>query len=128
MKWTLRGKGYMIASTWHEDPRAGFQTFDGHWSAQRLAEMEQSDALVVLAAQPNDNLSFAAMAGIALARQITVIWIGQPVEVLSRQDTVQHFPTTAEFYRQALILTGVAVWAIVAGAGGLGKWPRYPFG
>jgi hypothetical protein len=103
MKWTLRGKGYEIASTWHEDPRAGLAAFEGHWSSQRLTELQQSDALMVFAGQPNDNISLAAMAGIAVARGIKVIWIGQPVEVLSEQSTVRHFQTTAEFYKQEAI-------------------------
>ena len=34
MKWTLRGQGYSIASTWHEDPRAGSATFEGHWESR----------------------------------------------------------------------------------------------
>ena len=98
-KWTLYGKGYTITSTWHEDPRAGLGAFEGHWSADRLDEMRQSDALVVLAGQPNDNLSLAAMAGIALAHGMRVIWIGPLVEVLRHQSKLQHFRTAAEFHR-----------------------------
>jgi len=100
MKWTLRGKGCMIVSTWHEDHRAGLASFDGHWGLDRLKELEPADVLVVLAGQPSENLSLAALAGIAVGRGIKVIWIGQAVEALS--GSVQQFATPADFYRHDL--------------------------
>jgi hypothetical protein len=99
MKWTLRGKGHTIASTWHEDPRAGLMEFDDHWSSSRLAKIGQSDILVVLAGSLHENASLAATAGIAVAHGIQVIWIGPIVEPLSHQRTLQHFNSIAEFYR-----------------------------
>jgi len=97
MKWTLRGKGYGILSTWHEDPRAGLASFDTHWGLQRVAEMRQADTLVVLAGQPKDNLSLAALAGMAVGFGINVVWIGTLVDALRE---VRHFATPEEFYRQ----------------------------
>ena len=100
MKWTMHGKGYTVGSTWHEDPRAGLAVFDGHWGAQRLAEMQETDALVVLAGESKENVSLAAMAALALALGLKVIWIGLPVEALSGQNCLAHFATVAEFYQQ----------------------------
>ena len=62
--------------------------------------MRQSDALVVVAGQPHENVSLAAMAGIALARGMNVIWIGPLVDVLSGHNALRHFRNAAEFHRK----------------------------
>jgi hypothetical protein len=103
-KWLLRGSGYVIASTWHEESRLASSGPQSHWAWQRLEEMKVCDTLVVVRG-PEKQLPFelALTLGFAAARNLRVIWLGSPVDLPDCSRTIHYLATLDEFQKRLLL-------------------------
>lgn len=102
-KWTLRGAGFSIGSTWHEGEGSScLLTAEEHWNEKRLAQLRACDVLVVLS-RPNSEHELAAMAGFALASGLSVVWIGSSNPFSAGYRSVQYFATAEEFQKHAIV-------------------------
>ena len=108
-KWILRGCGYMVKSTWHEESSLGSSGSQGHWSWARLEEMKACDTLVVVR-EPDTELppELAVLVGFAAARNLRVIWVGLPVDLLGHFTTLHLFATVDDLRKE--LLYGDARW------------------
>jgi hypothetical protein len=104
VKWLLRSAGYCIASTWHEAQRP--VPTEDHWNVTGLEQLQICDSLVVLCAEKGAVApELAMMAGFALARGITVCWIGPTLRALCDFRAVRQFKTLREFQKQLVSQT-----------------------
>jgi hypothetical protein len=102
-KWILRSCGYLIKSTWHEESGLAPSGPQSHWSWARLEEMKICDTLTVVRGQDKElPLELALFVGFAAARNLRVIWVGLPVDLLGRFTTVRLFATLDEFRKELL--------------------------
>lgn len=98
-KWILRSCGYVVASTWHEEP-----TNTSSGERHRLEEMRSCDTLVVVGNGEQElapQLAFAI--GYAAARDLRIIFLGEPVDLPGCFTRVQ-FLATPEDLRRLLLL------------------------
>ena len=99
LKWALKGAGYAIGSTWHDQPTS-FLKAETHWNEFRLAELQRCGELFVIfdrSAESAANL--AAMAAIALSRNMPVTWIGPKLPVLEYFRPLQQFANLADLIK-----------------------------
>jgi hypothetical protein len=104
IKWALRSAGYSIGSSWHDSeggaPHLGSED---HWNTKSVEQLQACDSLVAICEQSNEaGMELAAMAGIALARGLRVIWIGPVVRALAGFRAVQQFDSAEEFRTEIL--------------------------
>jgi hypothetical protein len=102
-KWILRSCGYVIKSTWHEESRLASGGPQSHWSWARLEELKVCDTLVLVRGQEKElPPELASFVGFAAARNLRVIWVGLPIDLLACFKTVQLFATLDEFRKELL--------------------------
>lgn len=91
LKWALKGAGFAIGSTWH-DQSTPFLRPENHWNEFRMAELAQCDELfVMLEGQLENSANLAAMAALALARGMQVTWVGPSLPALDHFHGLRHF-------------------------------------
>src|SRR4051794_15425443 len=102
IKWTLRSAGYAIGSTWHEgEAITSLSGFRDHWNATSVGRLQICGSLVVICGDGARSVpELAMMAGFALARGMTVFWVGSPVKGLCDFPAVQQFNTPIDFEKQ----------------------------
>jgi hypothetical protein len=104
LKWMLRAAGYRIGSTWHEGEASSSLGVETHWNAKRIEQLQRCDALAVICGRGEESpLQVAVLAGFAVARGLSVIWIGDRVQIMSHFETVQQFNTAEDFRKQLLL-------------------------
>jgi hypothetical protein len=102
-KWILRSCAYAIASTWHDESILASSGPHSHWAWQRLEEMRSCDTLVVVRGQEKPlPLELAFTVGLAVARNLRVIWVGSPVDLPVSLRTIRFFATLDELRRELL--------------------------
>jgi len=99
IKWTLRSAGYAIGSTWHEgEGIKSLLAVRDHWNERSLGQLQICDSLVVMGESGDKSMpELAIMAGFALARGMTVFWVGRPVKGLCDFLALQQFNTAEDF-------------------------------
>jgi len=105
IKWSLRSAGYEIGSTWHDvEGSLSFLGSAHHWNENRVEQLQICDLLVVVCGDNEKTvLEVPMMAGFALARGLSVIWIGPPVRGLTDFRSVRHYDTAEDFRKQILL-------------------------
>ena len=100
-KWMLRSCGYVIGSTWHDEPTLAANGGPSHWDCARLEELKRCDTLVVVRGDDRDlPPGLAFLVGFAAARNLRVIWLGVPANLPGGLRTVQFVSTLDEFRKQ----------------------------
>jgi hypothetical protein len=113
-KWTLRSCGYIIGSTWHDQPLVSASNQESHCSRQRLDEMKSCDALAIVRGPEKDlPIDIAVALGFAAARNLRVICIGEPVDLPVVAHT-QYFCSLDEFRKEHEYLLGNSELLIAA--------------
>jgi hypothetical protein len=102
IKWSLRAAGYSLGSTWHDDDAAAGLASKDHWNARSLEQLRACNSLVVICDKNGAAPELAMMAGLALARDLQVIWIGSAIRGLSAFRSVRYF-NRAEDYRKEIL-------------------------
>jgi hypothetical protein len=102
-KWILRSCGYVVASTWHEEPVFASSGPHSHWAWPWQQTIKSCDTLVVVRG-PEKELppDLAYTVGFATACGLRVIWVGRPVDLPGGSGDVQYFATPADLHTQLL--------------------------